>query len=180
MTERMSWATTTMVLPFICSRTAGKTTAIIGNNGCGKSTLLKLLQGVYPPDSGRVWLGKSAVDEVKLAQLRRDARIRHLALTDHIGTKQGDGNAADGGVQRIGEQEVERRQPSSLISGVVNDITQASAVIHMVFSTVASVYGFVRCCVEMARFNANRSIIRYCSWPTRANTPMARGTSSSI
>ncbi len=49
---------------------AGKTTAIIGNNGCGKSTLLKLLQGVYPPDSGRVWLGKSAVDEVKLAQLR--------------------------------------------------------------------------------------------------------------
>ncbi len=32
-----------------------------------------------------------------------DARIRHLALTDHIGTKQGDGNAADGGVQRIGE-----------------------------------------------------------------------------
>ena len=50
---------------------AGKTTAIIGNNGSGKSTLLKLLQGIYPPDSGRVWLGKSAVDEVKLAQLRR-------------------------------------------------------------------------------------------------------------
>ena len=50
---------------------AGKTTAIIGNNGSGKSTLLKLLQGIYPPDSGRIWLGKSAVDEVKLAQLRR-------------------------------------------------------------------------------------------------------------
>ena len=54
-------------------------------------------------------------------------------------------------------REVERRQPSSLISGVVNDITQASAVIHMIFSTVASVYGFVRCCVEMARFNAKLS-----------------------
>ena len=50
---------------------AGKTTAIIGSNGSGKSTLLKLLQGIYPPDSGRVWLGKTAVDEVKLAQLRR-------------------------------------------------------------------------------------------------------------
>ena len=50
---------------------AGKTTAIIGNNGCGKSTLLKLIQGIYPPDSGRVWLGESAVDKVKLAQLRR-------------------------------------------------------------------------------------------------------------
>ena len=50
---------------------AGKVTAIIGNNGSGKSTLLKLLQGIYPPDSGRVWLGRTAVDEVKLAQLRR-------------------------------------------------------------------------------------------------------------
>lgn len=50
---------------------AGKVTAIIGNNGSGKSTLLKLLQGIYPPDSGRVWLGKAATDEVKLTQLRR-------------------------------------------------------------------------------------------------------------
>ena len=50
---------------------AGRTTAIIGNNGCGKSTLLKLIQGIYLPDSGRVWLGDSAVDKVKLAQLRR-------------------------------------------------------------------------------------------------------------
>ena len=54
-------------------------------------------------------------------------------------------------------REVERRQPSSLISGVVNDITQASAVIHMILSTVASIYGFIRCCVEMARFNAKLS-----------------------
>ena len=50
-------------------------------------------------------------------------------------------------ILRLPMREVERRQPSSLISGVVNDITQASAVIHMIFSTVASVYGFVRCCV---------------------------------
>lgn len=54
-------------------------------------------------------------------------------------------------------REVERRQPSALISGVVNDITQASLVIQMLFMTVASLYGFVRCCVEMARFNATLS-----------------------
>ena len=53
--------------------------------------------------------------------------------------------------------EVERRQPSSLISGVVNDITQASQVIHTIFATVSSVYGFARCCVEMAKFNARLS-----------------------
>ena len=54
-------------------------------------------------------------------------------------------------------REVERRQPSALISGVVNDITEASGVIHMLFSSVASLYGFGRCCVEMARFNARLS-----------------------
>ena len=51
---------------------AGKVTAIIGNNGSGKSTLLKLIQGVYPPDSGRVWFGDAAVDETKPEQLRRE------------------------------------------------------------------------------------------------------------
>ena len=48
----------------------GKVTAIIGNNGSGKSTLLKLLQGLYPVDSGRIWLGETAVDQAKPAQLR--------------------------------------------------------------------------------------------------------------
>ncbi len=32
-----------------------------------------------------------------------DARIRHLALADHIGAEQGNGNAANGRIQRIGE-----------------------------------------------------------------------------
>lgn len=54
-------------------------------------------------------------------------------------------------------REVERRQPSALISGVVNDITEASGVINVLFTTVASLYGFGRCCVEMARFNARLS-----------------------
>ena len=50
---------------------AGKVTAIIGDNGSGKSTLLKLLQGIYSPDSGRIWLGDVAEDEAKASQLRR-------------------------------------------------------------------------------------------------------------
>ena len=49
----------------------GKVTAIIGNNGSGKSTLLKLLQGIYAPDSGRIWLGSTPVDESKPCELRR-------------------------------------------------------------------------------------------------------------
>jgi len=54
-------------------------------------------------------------------------------------------------------REVDRRQPSSLISGLVNDIAQSSQVIYMAFSAISSIYGFVRCCVEMARFNARLS-----------------------
>ena len=48
----------------------GKITAIIGNNGSGKSTLLKLLQGLYPPDSGRILLGEADIASVKPEQLR--------------------------------------------------------------------------------------------------------------
>ena len=49
----------------------GSVTDIIGGNGCGKSTLLKLLQGLYPPDSGRILLGEADIASIKLEQLRR-------------------------------------------------------------------------------------------------------------
>ncbi|HNW30666.1 MAG TPA: ATP-binding cassette domain-containing protein, partial [Spirochaetota bacterium] len=32
----------------------GETLGIIGQNGCGKSTLLRLINGIYPPDKGRI------------------------------------------------------------------------------------------------------------------------------
>ena len=51
-------------------------------------------------------------------------------------------------------REVERRQPSALISGVVNDVTEASSVITMLSLTVSSLYGFGRSCLELYRFNA--------------------------
>jgi len=32
----------------------GETLGLIGQNGCGKSTLLRLINGIFPPDKGKI------------------------------------------------------------------------------------------------------------------------------
>ncbi len=39
----------------------GEFVTVIGSNGAGKSTILNLLAGVYPPDSGEIWIGERNV-----------------------------------------------------------------------------------------------------------------------
>ena len=55
-------------------------------------------------------------------------------------------------------REVERRGPSALVSGVVNDIKESSNTIRIIFGCISSLYGFARACIEMARFNASLSM----------------------
>jgi ATP-binding cassette subfamily C protein LapB len=47
----------------------GAMTAIVGPNGSGKSTLLKLIQGLYPPDRGRVRIDGADVRQFSRADL---------------------------------------------------------------------------------------------------------------
>ena len=49
----------------------GETVAIVGPNGCGKSTLLNLLCRFDDPQSGRVTLDGTPVDEIGIRDLRR-------------------------------------------------------------------------------------------------------------
>lgn len=47
-----------------------------------------------------------------------------------------------------------KEQPSSLVSAVTNDVTQATLVISGIFSGAASLFGFVRACMILYQYNS--------------------------
>ncbi|CAH2087972.1 unnamed protein product [Euphydryas editha] len=55
---------------------SGKRVALVGPSGCGKSTLIQLLQRLYDPDDGNVYLDDhSIVSDMRLTTLRRNLSI---------------------------------------------------------------------------------------------------------
>ena len=52
---------------------SGDFVTVIGSNGAGKSTLLNIIAGVYPIDSGEIWLGEDEI--ASQPEYRRAARI---------------------------------------------------------------------------------------------------------
>ena len=50
--------------------------------------------------------------------------------------------------------QLEKEQPSSLVSAVTNDVTQATLVISGIFSGAASLFGFVRACTILYQYNS--------------------------
>ncbi|MDV2993509.1 MAG: Leukotoxin export ATP-binding protein LtxB [Chroococcidiopsis sp. SAG 2025] len=49
---------------------AGQTVAIVGRSGSGKSTLVSLLQGLYHPNKGRIWMDEHDIRHVSPQSLR--------------------------------------------------------------------------------------------------------------
>ncbi len=49
----------------------GRSLALVGENGAGKTTLIKLLTGLYTPDSGRILLDGTPLDEWQTETVRR-------------------------------------------------------------------------------------------------------------
>ncbi|HEY9845268.1 MAG TPA: ATP-binding cassette domain-containing protein, partial [Candidatus Caenarcaniphilales bacterium] len=49
---------------------AGQTVAIVGRSGSGKSTLVSLLQGLYHPNSGRIWMDEHDIRHSSPQSLR--------------------------------------------------------------------------------------------------------------
>jgi len=54
---------------------AGQTIAIVGRSGSGKSTLVKLLQGLYHPTQGRVWVDGHDVRHISPQSLRNQLGV---------------------------------------------------------------------------------------------------------
>lgn len=48
----------------------GQTVALVGRSGVGKSTVLQLIQRLYSPRSGEIYIGDSEITDIKLSSLR--------------------------------------------------------------------------------------------------------------
>ena len=70
----------------------GSITGLIGPNGAGKSTLFNVIAGLFPPTSGRVWLGGEeitglsphALPQGPAAHLPDRARVRTLTVRENL------------------------------------------------------------------------------------------------
>jgi iron complex transport system ATP-binding protein len=58
----------------------GTVTGIVGPNGSGKTTILRLLDGIVPPLSGDVLLGKRSLSRIKRKEI-----ARHIAMVPQNG-----------------------------------------------------------------------------------------------
>jgi osmoprotectant transport system ATP-binding protein len=65
---------------------AGRTTALIGPSGCGKSTVLRLLIGLIPPSTGRVYFDGAPLmpEAYRLARRRIGYVIQEGGLFPHL------------------------------------------------------------------------------------------------
>ena len=56
---------------FSVSLAAGQTIGLVGSSGSGKSTLVQLLNGLYRPDEGRIYIDGTDISKVQIGSLRR-------------------------------------------------------------------------------------------------------------
>ena len=64
----------------------GEFVALLGPSGCGKTTLLKMINRLYEPTAGRIWIDDTEVHELKAPALRRRIGyvIQQTGLFPHL------------------------------------------------------------------------------------------------
>ncbi len=66
--------------------TAGDLVVLLGPSGCGKTTLLKMINRLYEPDAGQIWIGQENIQTLPVNQLRRQIgyAIQQVGLFPHM------------------------------------------------------------------------------------------------
>ncbi|MDQ4100056.1 MAG: ABC transporter ATP-binding protein [Chloroflexota bacterium] len=70
----------------------GEFVALLGPSGCGKTTLLKMINRLYEPTAGKIWIDDIEVHDLKAPQLRRrigyviqqTGLFPHLRIRDNV------------------------------------------------------------------------------------------------
>lgn len=88
---RMAYDDTPVLNGLSFTAKAGEVTALVGASGAGKSTVFNLLTRLVDPQTGRISIGGTAVDQLDLAELRdqfsvvtQDAQLFDEILRDNI------------------------------------------------------------------------------------------------
>lgn len=65
---------------------AGDLVVLLGPSGCGKTTLLKMINRLYEPDAGKIWIGKDEIHNLPVNLLRRQIgyAIQQVGLFPHM------------------------------------------------------------------------------------------------
>lgn len=72
----------------------GEFVVLLGPSGCGKTTLLKMINRIYEPTSGKIWIDDTEVHELAASQLRRHigyviqqtGLFPHMRIEDNVAT----------------------------------------------------------------------------------------------
>ncbi len=65
---------------------AGNFVVLLGPSGCGKTTLLKMINRLYEPSDGKIWIGGTEVHDLPATELRRHIGyvIQQVGLFPHM------------------------------------------------------------------------------------------------
>lgn len=81
----------------------GAITGLIGPNGAGKTTLFNVIAGVYPPTSGRIYLGNEDITGLRPHELFRKGVARTFQIAHEFSTLTVLENLMAAAVDQIGE-----------------------------------------------------------------------------
>jgi len=65
---------------------AGDLVVLLGPSGCGKTTLMKMVNRLYEPNQGKIWLGNKEIHTLPINELRRQIGyvIQQVGLFPHM------------------------------------------------------------------------------------------------